>query len=138
MWVIASHEPLMVTGRRLVASLVAACVADLALVLTSGVLGFSYFVVADRAIDRPLGEATRHILSWLAVIVSIGMPVAMGAMSFSRWARWWRAYPLVAGFLAVVGFLAWSVWALWVVSVLNQCTFGLPFPYEAAREACSR
>lgn len=116
----------------------AACLADLALVLVSGVLAFGYFVVADRAIERPLGEATREVLSWLAVVSILGVPAALGALTFPRRGRWWHAYPAVAGPLAVPGFVAWSMWALWVISILNQCAFGLPFPYKAARDACSR
>jgi hypothetical protein len=131
-------EPLADVGRRLLASLAVACLADLALVFVSGVAGVGYFLAADRAIERPLGETAQDVLSWLGVVAGIGVPAVLGALSFPHWARWWRGYPLVTGLLAVAGFAAWSAWALWAISVLNQCTFGLPFPYESAREACSR
>lgn len=77
-------------------------------------------------------------LAWLGVFIGVGLPAICGAVSFPLWGRLWGGNRPLTSLLAGAGYAGWTAWALWAISILNERTFGLPFPYEAARDVCSR
>lgn len=126
------------TGQRLLGSLASAAAVSFCLVALSSAAGLTYFLLAPELVSRPLGDRMQVALAWLGVFITLGLPALCGAVTFPLWGRLWGGHRALTALLAGAGYAGWTAWALWAISILNECAFGLPFPYEAARDVCSR